>query len=269
MRQIKFKNIIRHFHNRRNFNKINWLKTLVINFFLLPFNIARKLPIFIYGKCELGVLSGDVIFLEPPYKGMLKIGITDPFRSVESTSFIQIQGTIELGKQVVLRRGIHMHIAGLLRLEDHVYIGDNNSICAGNQIRIGTGTRVGNNTTFIDTDFHYIVNIQNNSIKNNTSPVEIGAQNWIGGNCIIKKGTKTPKGTIIAGPYSMTSKDYTQIIEEYSLIAGSPAKILIKNVRRVNNIQSEKVLYEHFKNTTEQYIVSPDEFETFCLPTND
>ena len=115
----------------------------------------------------------------------------------------------------------------------------------------------------------YVVNIQNNSIKNNTSPVEIGAQNWIGGNCIIKKGTKTPKGTIIAGPYSMTSKDYTQIIEEYSLIAGSPAKILIKNVRRVNNIQSEKVLYEHFKNTTEQYIVSPDEFETFCLPTND
>ena len=200
MRKIAFRHFIRYFHNRKEFNKINWLKTLEINFFLLPFNIAVKLPILIYGKCKLGVLTGEVKFNTTPYKGMLKIGITDPFRSVESISFVQIQGNLELGKQVVLRRGIHMHIVGLLRLEDYVYIGDNNSIFASKSIVIQKGTRVGNNTALIDTDFHYIVNTQNYSIKNNSLPVEIGEQNWIGGNCIIKKGTKTPKGTIIDGP---------------------------------------------------------------------
>lgn len=269
MKQISFRQLIRYFHNRKEFNKINWLKTLEINFFLLPINIAIKLPILIYGKCELGVLSGEVKFSTAPYKGMVKIGITDPFRSVESTSFVHIQGTLEVGEQVVLRRGIHMHIVGLLRLEDHVYIGDNNSICASKCIVIKKGTRVGNNTSFIDTDFHFIANTQNRSVKNNSLPVEIGEQNWIGGNCIIKKGTKTPKGTIIAGPYSMTSKDYTSVINEYSLIAGSPAKMLIENVRRINNTESEKVLYEHFKKTMEQYIVPQDDMETFCLPTNE
>lgn len=269
MRKIAFRHFIRYFHNRKEFNKINWLKTLEINFFLLPFTIAIKLPILVYGKCELGMLNGKVNFSTTPYKGMLKIGITDPFRSVESTSFVHIQGTIEVGEQVVLRRGIHMHIVGMLRLEDHVYIGDNNSIYASKCIIIKKGTRVGNNTSFIDTDFHYIINTQNNTVKDNTLPVEIGEQNWIGGNCIIKKGTKTPRGTIIAGPYSMTSKDYTIVINEYSLIAGSPAKLLIENVRRINNTESEKALYEHFKKTTEQYILAQDAMESFCLPTNE
>ena len=121
----------------------------------------------------------------------------------------------------------------------------------------------------MDTDFHYIVNTMENSIKDNNAPIEIGEQNWIGGNCTIKKGTRTPKGTIIAGPYSMVGKDYTSLIKEYSLMAGSPAKLLIENVRRVNNTESEKVLYEHFKKTTEQYIIPHDKIETFCLPTND
>lgn len=269
MRTIAFRHLLRYFHNRQEFNKINWFKTLEINFFLFPFSIAIKFPILIYGKCKLGVLNGTVKFNEIPKKGMLKIGITDPFRSIESTSFVQIQGTIELGSQVVLRRGLHLVVLGKLSLGNHVYVGDNNAIYVKNNIIIGRGTRIGNNTTIMDTDFHYIVNTMENSIKDNNAPIEIGEQNWIGGNCTIKKGTRTPKGTIIAGPYSMVGKDYTSLIKEYSLMAGSPAKLLIENVRRVNNTESEKVLYEHFKKTTEQYIIPHDKIETFCLPTND
>lgn len=269
MRKIEFRNILRFLHNKRQYNHVNWFRTLQINFMLLPFHVARKLPILIYGPCKLGVLRGDIIFEIEPYRGMLKIGITDPFRSIDSVSYIEHRGTILLQEEVVLRRGLHMVVLGQLSLGNHVYIGDNNTIYVFKDVTIGSGTRIGNNTTIMDTDFHYIVNTTNNSIKGNNAPIEIGEQNWIGGHCTIKKGTKTPKGTIIAGPYSMTSKDYTQIIKEYSLIAGSPAKILIENVRRVNNTQSEQVLYKHFNHTTEQYIVSQDEIETFCLPTND
>lgn len=266
MRQIAFRHLIRYFHNRQEFNKINLFKTLEINFFLFPFNIAIKFPILIYGKCKLGILNGTVKFKKTPQKGMLKIGITDPFRSIESTSFVQIQGTIELGNQVILRRGLHLVVLGKLSIGNHVYIGDNNAIYVRNNIIIGDGTRIGNNTTIMDTDFHYIVNTMNNSIKDNNAPIQIGEQNWIGGNCTIKKGTKTPKGTIIAGPYSMVGKDYTSLIKEYSLIAGSPAKLIAENLRRINNIHSEKVLRDYFKKSQELYTIEADQLESFCLP---
>lgn len=269
MRRIEFRNILRFWHNKQKYNRVNWYRTLQINFMLLPFRLAKKMPILIYGPCKLGALRGEVIFATEPYRGMLKIGITDPFRSIDSISYIEHTGTISLGEEVVLRRGIHLVVLGKLSLGNHVYIGDNNAIYVKNNIIIGRGTRIGNNTTIMDTDFHYIVNTMDNSIKDNNAPIEIGEQNWIGGNCTIKKGTRTPKGTIIAGPYSMVGKDYTSLIKEYSLMAGSPAKLLIENVRRVNNTESEKVLYEHFKKTTKQYIIPQDKIETFCLPTND
>lgn len=267
MRKIEFRNIIRFLHNRQNLNRINWFRTLQINFILLPFHIAKKLPILIYGPCKLGVLRGEVIFATEPYRGMLKIGITDPFRSIDSVSYIEHTGTILLGDEVVLRRGLHLVVLGQLSLGNHVYIGDNNYIYVLKNITLGSGTRIGNNTTMMDTDFHYIVNTANNSIKDNNAPIEIGEQNWIGGYCTIKKGTKTPKGTIIAGPYSMVGKDYTSIIKEYSLIAGSPAKLLVENVRRVNNVQSEQQLLKYFKKNSQPYTIPSEEIDAFCLPS--
>ena len=66
MRKIEFRNIIRFLHNRQNLNRVNWFRTLQINFILLPFHIAKKLPILIYGHCKLGVLRGEVIFATEP-----------------------------------------------------------------------------------------------------------------------------------------------------------------------------------------------------------
>lgn len=271
MRQIAFRNILRYWHNQRNDNHINWLKTLQINFMLLPFCKAVKLPILVYGPCELGILRGNIIFSTPPYKGILRIGLTDPLRNISTPTFVSVCGNLIIGRNIILRRGIRMRVEhnATLRIQDNTSIGVCCSIQVTRSVSIGNSTSIGNNTTIMDTDFHYIVNMTDLSIKNCTAPIEIGEQNWIGGNCIIKKGTKTPKGTIIAGPYSMTSKDYTSVINEYSLIAGSPAKLLIENVRRINNTESEKVLYEYFKKTEEQYIVPIDDMETFCLPTND
>jgi hypothetical protein len=94
----------------------------------------------------------------------------------------------------------------------------------------------------------------------------IGEQNWNGSYCMIKKGTKTPKGIIIAGPYSMTNKDYTAIIHEYSLIAGAPAKLLAQDIRRVNNIESEALLNKYFRENTEPFSVHNNQIDGFCLP---
>lgn len=266
MRQIYFRNLLRYFHNNlHNVNRVNWWQTLRFNFMLLPFKTACKLPFLLYGKCELGVLRGEVEFLHKPYKGMVKIGITDPFRSIECTTFLCLTGLLQIGKEVVFRRGTHMEINGTIHVEDYSYIGDCGCIKVAKFVHLGYGLRVGNNTTIMDTDFHYVINTANRLVKDNSLPIIIGDNNWIGGNCIIKKGTKTPKGTIVAGPYSMLSKDYTKLIPEYSLVAGSPAKLLVENVRRVNNYDSENILAKYFKEHNEPFAFSGD-IDDFCLP---
>ncbi len=59
---------------------------------------------------------------------------------------------------MIIRRGINLSIWGDLVVDDNVYIGDNCTIIATKSISIGKGVRVANNTTFMDTGFHYLFN---------------------------------------------------------------------------------------------------------------
>lgn len=253
----------------RRSERYNFIKSLYVNLCLMPLRDALKLPILIYGKCTLYELGGRVRFNVPVKKGLLKIGQMDPVRSYYSKSFLSIRGELVVGANVTLRRGINIQILkdACVQLDDYVYIGDNCTIISRNKIHLGIGTRVGNNTTFMDTDFHFIINTETKQVKNNVKPIYIGDYNWIGGNCIIKKGTKTPKGTILAGPYSMISKDYSNRIPEYSIIAGSPAKLLCENYRRINNNPIESKLWEVFKTGKDVYTFDENlSIDSICLP---
>lgn len=247
----------------------NILKTIVANFTFLPFKDAIKLPIIIFGSCKINAFTGKITLQKPAKYGMLKIGICDPFRSYHNKSYIELRGELNIGNNTVLRRGISLSIRekGKLVLEDDVYIGDNVSIVAANSITIKKATRIANNTVFMDSDFHYTINTQSREIKAINTPIVIGENNWIGAWCTIKKGCQTPRGTIIAGPYSMASKNYIGKIPECSIIAGSPAKLLTEGIRRVNNIPNEILLDNHFANNSNNYVLPPDiEIETFCMP---
>ena len=132
---------------------------------------------------------------------------------------------------------------------------------------IKCNTSVGNNTVFMDSDSHFLVNTQNKTVRDSCGIIEIGENNWVGGWCSIKKGTKTPKGTIIAGPFSMVSKDYCDIIPEYSIIGGSPAKLIVENMRRINNAQTQRLLAKYFEGSNIPYQFSEDtDMDKVCLP---
>lgn len=250
-------------------NRINWFKTLYINLCLVEIKHAFKFPILVYGNCTLYNCKGKVCFKTDVRRGLLNIGLTDPVRSFNSKSFLDINGNLIIGKNVTLRRGINLQIlhGAKVVLNDFTYIGDNCTIIARKNIQIGYGTRVGNNTTFMDTDFHFIINTATKEVKNNVKEIEIGDYNWIGGNCIIKKGTKTPKGTILAGPFSMIGKDYTERIPEYSIIAGSPAKLLCSNFRRINNDVVEREMWREFEKGIEVFRFNNNtSIDDICLP---
>ena len=248
---------------------VNWRKTLFFNLMTLPFKDAIKLPVVIYGPCSIGSTMGHIKLLSTGHFGMLKIGPSDPVRSRHSKSYISIAGSLEFDEDTTLRKGVHLHIGrgGILRLCKSAYIGDNNTIIAECLIEIGHSVRVGNNTTFMDTDFHYIINTKTREVKYNKKPIVIGENCWIGGWCTIKKGTKLPKGTIVASPYAMTSKDYTDKIAECSLIAGSPAKVIVEGMRRINNRQSDIEIAKFYKENKGVFVLQQDKnLDDFCMP---
>lgn len=262
------KKIINKFASIIHKQRLNVCKTLVANFLFVPFNYAFKFPILIYGPCRVRG-NGNVEFKGYIRKGMLKIGQSDAVRSCFEKTYLQIDGELFCGNNVIIRRGTKINITktGRVTLDDNVFVSDSNTIISVCSIHIGSGTRIGNNTTFMDTDFHYIINTKTKQVRKSNSPIEIGENNWIGGNCIIKKGSKTPQGTILAGPFSMIGKNYIDKVPEYSIIGGSPAKLIVENMRRVNNDNTQLLLDKHFEGTVEPYQFSVNiNLDKICLP---
>lgn len=265
------KRVITKLHSYINRRHLNYYKTFYINYMLFNWKDAIKLPILVYGQCHIDKLEGSIEFMHPITRGMLVIGEMDPVRSFYSKSFIKICGRLIIGKNVVLRKGIKLNImnTGVIILEDNVYVGDNNTIISHGKITIGKATRIGNNTTFMDTDFHYIINTETKVVRPNINPIKIGENCWIGGNCTIKKGTCLPKGTILAGPYSMVGKDYTNKIPEFSIIGGSPAKLIAEHQRRINNDKVQGMLSRYFKHNETPYIFDEStNLDELCLPSD-
>ena len=54
--------------------QINWIKTIYINFKMLSFYQAKKLPIVIFGKCAFKNLDGKIFLEGKAYFGRIVIG---------------------------------------------------------------------------------------------------------------------------------------------------------------------------------------------------
>ena len=124
----------------------NIFKSLYINFRCLPFNIARKLPIAIYGKCDFYQLKG-------------KIRINGPIAN---------DYHIRLGNNAQLNIGAYTFFGGNIR------------IISTTNIKIGDYSRIAYDSQLVDSNFHFVYN----SIKHQTAPfykeIIIGEYNWIG-----------------------------------------------------------------------------------------
>ena len=58
---------------------INVLKTLWFNFKVFPFAVAKKLPVWLYGKVTFRSLAGKIVINGPISSGMIRIGKNDHY----------------------------------------------------------------------------------------------------------------------------------------------------------------------------------------------
>lgn len=158
------------------------------------------------------------------------IKITSPTKFINSS--IHISGNnnyYEIGSaNAKVESEIH-----LIGNENSIIIGNNFSFHKGKMIaRGGCAIHIGNNCMFsfgitIRTcDGHAIYDLNTNDRLNYQKDVIIGDNVWLAQDVIVAKGAKIPNNCIV-GARAFVNKKFS---EEYSILAGCPAKVVKKNV---------------------------------------
>ncbi|MDE3741474.1 hypothetical protein [Maribacter polysaccharolyticus] len=239
-----------------NYSKINIVKTLLFNFRTMPFKAAVKLPVFLYGNVDTYLLKGKVVFQDCDVKrGMVRMGMNQEFLgTVKGASLIVLYpnskliftGNSEFSSNFLLRTGEGAE----LKIGKDTFFGSSVKLVCIKKIVIGHCSRIGFESQLIDSNFHYTYNLEKKNVSPREGEINIGNYNWIGNRTTISKGTSTNPFTIIANS-SIVNRDYTTIEDEYVVLAGQPAKVLAKNIRRIYDLELENRIFEIFKNDSE------------------
>jgi acetyltransferase-like isoleucine patch superfamily enzyme len=159
---------------------------------------------------------------------------------------IENNATIEFGDKFLMAESVQVMCAERIVFEDHV--------------------RIGFDSTLMDTDFHFILDIDKKRTSKNFAPIVIESGSWISSDCKIMKGAHLPKNSVVSGG-SLINKNYENEAPN-QIYVGVPAKPIRQNIIRIHNVREEDRLTEYFKNNpNEKYIDLniTDDLEDYCF----
>lgn len=131
--------------------------------------------------------------------------------------------TIEIGKSVSFYQNvkIDMQSAGAqVKIGDNSFINRSSKIFCKDMVHIGKRCAISWDVTIMDNDFHYI------NTNDNSKPIYIGDDVWIGCHSLILKGVHIGDGAVVAAG-SVVTKD----VPPCSVVGGNPAKVVKKDVQ--------------------------------------
>ena len=213
-----------------NLKKIN-LRSIILNFYLLPFKQAIKFPISIESHVlvkELHrgaiILSGEII------PGMLQIGynivgIVDEKRD-RGIIHISRGGKLICNGKTFIGTGCNISIgktAEIIFGKDAVITAKTSLICH-KKIIIGEQFLCSWDCLIMDTDFHKVYS--GAMIVNEPKEIIIGDKVWICCGCKILKGSRVPQGSVV-GANSFLSKELN--VENYVYV-GNPPRLIKEGI---------------------------------------
>lgn len=210
------------------------IKTLYYNFRLCDFRLAVKMPIYVYGKTKTWSLSGKVkIISDKITSGMIKWGYDWGYRS-NGITIIRIEGEVIFHGSCILAKASDIAVfnGASMSIGMGAEILENTIIYCSDSITIGDNFSFTFQSSMFDTDFHYILNINDRRIHRRSVPIIIGNNVWVGNRATIKKGVVIPDNTTIAASYTVLTKDYSDI-PPFSILGGCPAKLLASGYSRI------------------------------------
>ncbi len=127
--------------------------------------------------------------------------------------------------------------AGSITIGENCYVGKNTAIWSANEVKIGNNVLISHNCNIIDTNSHELNHLERaesyqKMLRNGhrktppnvlSAPIFIDDFAWLSFNVTVLKGVKIGKGAIV-GANSVVTKD----VEDFTLVAGNPAKFVKK-----------------------------------------
>lgn len=222
--------------------RINIYKTLLLNFLAFGIKGVWKCPIYVYRNTQIYSVGKIVIECEWR-RGLVRIGKLD-LKSQGVTKFLN-KGTIIFGGYARIEGCTILENYGTIVLGGYNRIADGSYVLIRDTFIMGEHTRLGLHSFVMDSDDHYTINVKNGQVARNTKPIMLGKYNWIASHSYIKKGVITPDYLIVASANALLTKDYSEL-PPYSVIGGSPAKLLKSGIRRIYNTTEEKKMKKFF-----------------------
>ena len=196
----------------------NVIKTIMFNFRHMPFKVAIKLPVHLYGPIDLcNTVVGGVSFTSKLHFGGWKIGQWTGYpygnegrirRRNRFVTRLCIEGKLILGECGVIANGVAICVRreGVLSIRNDLFLGHGTKIICKESITIGKRARIGWESQIYDTNFHFLSDAEGN-IRRMIKPIEIGDYVWIGNRTTISKGTRLGNYSIVSAN-SLLNKDY-------------------------------------------------------------
>lgn len=97
---------------------------------------------------------------------------------------------------------------------------------------------IGWNVSIMDSSMHRLKDLEGHFLNRGYDEIYIGANTWIGSQCMILQGSRLPDYTVVAAHSLVNS--HVNTIPSYSLIGGSPAKLIKNGVWR--DINDDKII---------------------------
>lgn len=215
--------------------KTNLVKTVWFNWKMLPWEQARRLPVWIYGRFTARSTSGSIEIDGPVKPGMIRIGKRDYYvNTAVPQSIWTIRGKVRFSGQTYFIMSSYVLVSDNATLSfgsSGCYFGSGLKIFCFREIVFGNFAHVAWECQVTDSSFHYLEHVETGETGPLTAPVRVGARVWVGNRSTISKGTVLPDDTIVASN-SLVNKDYSEI-GPFCLLAGTPATVKVRQVRRI------------------------------------
>lgn len=206
-------------------------KSLYVNFKLMPFREAIKMPIFVRYNCHIKALKGLISVNRGGVKtAMLQIGFGNVgvFDKTYQRSMLQIEGKIELNGKACFGHGSRICVTknGTLTIGKNFVNTAMMTLICDETIIFGDNVTTSWNTLVMDTDWHAIKNTLTNEIRLCKKPIHIEDKVWLCTRSVVLKGSQISEGCIV-GANAVVSGKFTT---PNTLIAGNPAKEIKHNL---------------------------------------
>lgn len=242
-------------------NWLNPLATIYLNLRSLPLSQAWRMPVFVYGRPRFYNLSGRIVIEGRVRTGMIAFNQTrygsPSVMSLQSeivnqgTIIFHGRGMIGTGSKIRVSRSAVLEIGSDSDIADMVNIG-----CYSHTI-IGSHARITHRCQILDSNYHYVVNLNNRTVPKWTKPIVIGKRCWICNSSTVTGGAVLPDCTIVASN-SLVNRDFSAIPPK-SIIGGIPARHLSTGHVRVYNPHTINVIDEFYGNNGDGMFVYPED----------